>query len=97
MTHDGPTDAAVEEFLQGVDRHVRTGRAILKELVGSPIVCPPLSHEGYADWLVAGQVLSTLYEGIAVLEVRLDIFAPRCAESESTSGIRKWRGLDQQF
>jgi hypothetical protein len=92
------TQEEVDEFLESVERHMNTGRLILKKLRESPIVSPPPSHEAWGDFLGAGDLMETLYRGIAILEVRLDIFAP-CGPSplEGESSIRKWRGLVDQF
>lgn len=90
--------ATVDQFLRGVERHVQTGRQIIQALMESGACCPPGSdEEAYADWIVAGNLLSTLHEGVAVLEVRLDIFAPQSPDSSTVSGIRQWRGLDGNF
>jgi len=85
------TQEKVDAFLETVERHVGTGRLILKRLRESPIVSLPPSHEALGDFLGAGHLMETLYRGIAILEVRLDIFAP-CGPSplEGESSIRKW-------
>jgi hypothetical protein len=71
------------------------GRQILDKLCESAIIRPPPSMDAWADWLIAGDMLGTLYQGIAVLEAHLDIIAPRCPiSSSSTSSIHQWVGLD---
>jgi hypothetical protein len=92
------TQEEVDAFLETVERHVDTGRLILKRLRESPVISPPPSHEAWGDFLGAGDLMETLYRGIAILEVRLDIFAPRGPSPlEGESSIRKWRGLVDQF
>jgi hypothetical protein len=92
------TQEEVDEFLQRVERHAEIGRSILRKLRGSPIVSPPPSHEAWGDFLAAGDLMETLYRGIAILEVRLDIFAPRGPlASPADSGIRRWKGLVDKF
>jgi hypothetical protein len=92
------TQEEVDAFLEGVERHVNFGRLILRQLRESPVVSPPPSHEAWGDFLAAGDLMETLYRGIAILEVRLDIFAPRGPSSiQGESGIRKWKGLVDNF
>jgi len=81
----------VDAFLETVERHVGTGRLILKRLRESSIVSLPPSHETWGDFLGAGDLMETLYRGIIILEVRLNIFAPHGPSPlEGESGIRKW-------
>jgi hypothetical protein len=88
----------VDTFLESVERHVMIGRSILRKLRESPVVCPPSSHEAWGDFLGAGDLMEILYRGISILEVRLDIFAPRGpSSSQGESSIRKWRGLIDSF
>jgi hypothetical protein len=85
------TVQAVDEFLESVERHADRGRDILKRLRESPVVSPPPSHEAWGDFLAAGDLMETLYRGIAILEARLDIFAPRGPlASGRESNVRKW-------
>lgn len=92
------TQEGVDGFLETVERHVDNGRSILKRLRESPIVSPPPLHEAWGDFLGAGDLMETLYRGIAILEVRLDIFAPRGPSPlEGESSIRKWQGLVDRF
>jgi hypothetical protein len=50
----------VDEFLGNVETHINIGRGILHELCSSLIIRPPPSHEGWADFLIAGDMLETL-------------------------------------
>jgi hypothetical protein len=89
---------AVDTFLGSVERHVDTGRLILKRLRESPVISLPPSHETWGNFLGAGDIMETLYQRITLLEARLDIFAPHgpsLLKGEST--IMKWRGLVDQF
>lgn len=87
----GNTQAAVDAFLQRVISHVEVGKAILSGLIKSPVVQPPPSHEAWGDFLLVGDMLTTLYQGIAVLEVRLEIHAPEgIFPSELHSNVRRW-------
>jgi hypothetical protein len=56
--------------------HMNNGRLILRKLRASPVVSPLPSHEAWGDFIAAGDLMETLYRGIAILKVRLDIFAP---------------------
>jgi hypothetical protein len=95
---DSSTQEEVDAFLGSVQRHIDLGRSILKKLRESPVISPPPSHEAWGDFLTAGDLLETLYHGIAILEVRLDIFAPRGPlSSPGESSIRKWKGLIDNF
>ena len=94
----GGSTQEVDTFLESVERHVDVGRSILNKLRASDVIFPPSSHEAWGDFLAAGDFMETLYRGIALLEVRLDIFAPRGPTSlEGESSIRKWRGLIDQI
>ena len=94
----GSTQEEVDTFLESVERHVTIGRSILRKLRESPVVCPPSSHEAWGDFLGAGDLMEILYRGISILEVRLDIFAPRGpSSSQGESSIRKLRGLIDSF
>lgn len=96
-SRSGDTQECVDEFLKNVEKHVKWGRAILKELREEPVVYAPLSVVGWADLINVGDLYDTLYKGISLLEVRLDILAPRVATSmEGDSGIRKFGSLVAQ-
>jgi hypothetical protein len=85
----------IDKFLGTVQEHVNIGRGILGKLGESPIICPQPSMDAWADWLIAGDMLGTFYQGIAILEAHLDILALRCPiPSDSTSKTRQWVGLD---
>lgn len=91
----GNTQEHVDQFLGTVQEHVDIGRGILAKLGESPIIRPQSSMDAWADWLIAGDMLGTLHQGIAILEAHLDILAPRCPiPSDSTSKMRQWVGLD---
>jgi hypothetical protein len=91
----GNTQEDVDRFLGAVQEHVHIGRGILGKLGESPIIRPQPSMDAWADWLIAGDMLGTLHQGIAILEAHLDILAPRCPiPSDSTSKTRQWVGLD---
>lgn len=91
---EGSTQEGVDEFLKSVEKHVKWGRAILKELREEPAVYAPVSVVGWADCINIGDLYDTLYKGISLLEVRLDILAPRVAVStDGDSGIRKFGSL----
>jgi hypothetical protein len=92
------TQEEIDTFLKGVEAHVNNGKAILRELRNSGVVRPPPSHEAWGDYLVAGDLMETLYRGILTLELRLDIVAP-CGPhpSDGESSIRRWKGLSDQF
>jgi hypothetical protein len=91
----GNTQEDVDQFLATVQEHVDIGRGILGKLGESPIIRPQSSMDAWADWLIAGDMLGTLHQGIAILEAHLDILAPRCPiPSDSTSKTRQWVGLD---
>jgi hypothetical protein len=91
---DGDTQEAVDRFAASVQEHMDIGRQILGELYKSPIIRPPASTDAWADWLIAGDMLGTLHQGIAVLGAYLDILAPQCPiPSNSTSGVRQWEGI----
>jgi hypothetical protein len=91
---DGDTKEAVDRFVASVQEHIDIGRGILAELHRSPVIRPPATSDAWADWLIAGDMLGTLYQGIAILETHLDILAPHCpAMSDSTSNVRKWVGF----
>lgn len=91
----GNTQEDVDRFLGTVQEHVDIGRGILGKLGESPIIRPRPSMDAWADWLIAGDMLGTLHQGIAILEAHLDILAPRCPiPSDSTSKTRQWVGLD---
>lgn len=55
------TQVEVDEFLKGVETHVKNGKAILSELRKSLVVRPPPSHEAWGDYLLAGDLMDTLY------------------------------------
>jgi hypothetical protein len=91
---DGNTQEGVDQFLASVQEHINIGRQILGELSKSPIIRPQASADAWADWLIAGDLLGTLHQGIAILEAHLDIIAPHCPiPSDSTSGVRQWTGF----
>jgi hypothetical protein len=91
---DGNTQEAVDRFVASVQEHINVGRQILSELYKSPVIRPPESTDAWADWLIAGDMLRTLHQGVAILETHLDILAPQCPiPSDSTSGVRQWVGV----
>ena len=91
---DGNTQEEVDRFLASVQEHVNIGKQILGELSKSPIIRPQQSTDAWADWLIAGDLLGTLHQGIAILEAHLDIIAPHCPiPSDSTSSVRQWAGF----
>jgi hypothetical protein len=91
----GNTQEEEDQFLRTVQEHVNIGWGILGKLGESPIIRPQPSMDTWADWLIAGNMLGTLHQGIAILEAHLDILAPRCPiPSDSTSKMRQWVGLD---
>lgn len=91
----GNTQEDIDQFLQSVQEHVDIGRGILEKLCESPIIRPQPSMDAWADWLIAGDMLGTLHQGIAILEAHLDILAPRCPiQSDLTSKTRQWVGFD---
>ena len=55
------TQEKVDAFLETIERHVDTGRLILKRLRESPIVSPPPLHEAWGDFLSARDLMETLY------------------------------------
>lgn len=92
------TQEEVDEFLKGVEAHVQNGKNILLTLTSSPVICPPRSHEAWGDFLAAGELMTILHRGIALLEVRLDILAPRTPFlSQGDSHIRRFKGLAAEF
>ena len=91
----GNTQEDVDKFLGTVQEHVNIGWGILGKPGESPIICPQPSMDAWVDWLIAGDMLGTLHQGIAILEAHLDILAPHCPiPSDSTSKTRQWVGLD---
>lgn len=81
-------------FLKAVEAHALEGREILRLLRGSSIVRPPVSHAAWGDYLAAGDMLDRLYHGVSMLEVRLDLLAPRVPRSADVdSEIRHWDSL----
>ena len=91
---DGNTQEEVDRFLASVQEHINNGRWILSELYKSPAIRPQASTDAWADWLIAGDMLGTLHQGIAILETHLDILAPRCpVPSDATSSSRQWVGF----
>jgi hypothetical protein len=95
---DGNTQTAVDLFLASVHEQVNIGRRILGELNSSPIIRPPVSSDAWADWLLAGDMLGILHQGIAVLQAHLDILAPRCPVlSDSMSSIRQCAGFESSL
>jgi hypothetical protein len=77
-----------------MQEHISIGRQILEELSKSPIIHPQVSTDAWGDWLIAGYMLSTLHQGIAILKAHLDIIASHCPiPSDFTSGIRQWAGF----
>jgi hypothetical protein len=92
---EGNTQEGVDQFFGEVQKHIDIGQGILYRLRGFPIIRPQASTDAWGDWLIAGDMLGTLYQGISVLEAHLDILAPRCPiSSDSTSKVRQWVGLD---
>ncbi|KII92989.1 hypothetical protein PLICRDRAFT_26388 [Plicaturopsis crispa FD-325 SS-3] len=93
----GGTGRVVEEFIQGIAGHADKGHEILQHLLSSAYAGPAASVGIYIDmWLQASEMMATLHHGIAVLEVRLDIFAPRSSD-DAGFGVRKWKGLREGF
>jgi len=91
---DGDTQEEVDRFIASVQEHVNIGRQILEELCESPIIRPQASAEAWGDWLLVGDMLGMLHQGIAILEAHLDILAPLSPiPSDSTSGVRQWAGF----
>ncbi|KAF7984936.1 hypothetical protein HWV62_9853 [Athelia sp. TMB] len=89
------TQDAVDAFLDTVEDHVEVGRKLLARLLSSSIVQPPKSHDAWADFLVVSDIMTVLHRGIAVLEARLDIWAPEGAqESELLSTNRRHQGFE---
>jgi hypothetical protein len=92
------TQEEVDKFLKSVEKHVNDGKTILRELRKSPVVRPPLSHEAWGNYLVAGDLMDMLYRGIITLELCLDIVAPRGPHpSDADSSIRRWKGLVEEY
>jgi len=92
---EGNTQEEVDQFLGKVQEHVDIGQGILYRLRESPVIRPQPSTDAWGDWLIAGDMLGTLYQGISILEAHLDILAPRCPIStDSTSKVRQWVGMD---
>lgn len=71
------TQEEVDDYLKRVEKHALDRRAILRQLRSSPVIRPPPSHEAWGDYLAAGDMLEMLYRGVLILEVRMDILAPR--------------------
>jgi hypothetical protein len=91
----GDMQENIDQFLGTVQGHVDIGWGILGKLGESPIICPQPSMDAWLDWLIAGDMLGTLHQGIVILEVYLDILAPCCPiPSDSTSKMRRWVGLE---
>lgn len=70
------TQDSIDVFLRGVMDHVKMGRSILKSIEDCQVVRDPLVGGDAGDRLLAGDVISTLHRGIAILEARLEIHAP---------------------
>ncbi|KAF7984572.1 hypothetical protein HWV62_13789 [Athelia sp. TMB] len=94
----GTTQEEVDKFLGSVTEHVRAGKLIIQDLKSSPIARPPASHDAWGDYLTAGDLLWKLCHGVATLEVRLDILAPRGPfPTDCDSNIRRWSSLQDRF
>ena len=88
------TQEGVDQFLKNVESHVKWGRRILAELRKTPMIFAPVSIVGWTMFLNAGDLYNTLYNGIHLLETRLDILTPQVAVSmDVESSIRKYRSL----
>lgn len=68
---------AIDNYLENVEEHADVGRRMLARLTRSSIIQPPKTHAAWADFLLVSDLLTVLHRGVAVLEARLDICAPR--------------------
>ncbi|KAF7975686.1 hypothetical protein HWV62_8795 [Athelia sp. TMB] len=95
---EGTTQEEVDKYLGSVAQHIRAGKLIIQELKSSPITRPPAHHDAWGDYLSAGDLLWKLCHGVATLEVRLDILAPRGPfPTDCDSNIRRWSSLQDRF
>lgn len=91
------TQMAVDNFLHKVRNHVDYRKSLLDRLGPATMVQKQWSREGAADWLLSDDIMSTLHRGIAVLEARLDIYAPvGPLPSELQSDIRRHKGFEEE-
>lgn len=92
------TQDVIDEYLAGVQEHVRNGKKILELLDMAPILCIPKSESEMGNRLFVGDVLATVHRGVAILEALLDIHAPQGAiPSALHSAIRQWKGFEDTF
>ena len=88
------TQEGVDQFLKNMESHVKWGRRILAELRKTPTIFTPVSIVGWTMFLNAGDLYDMLYNGIHLLEVRLDILTPQVVVSTDVeSSIRKYGSL----
>jgi len=83
----------VDRFIASVQEHVNIGRQILEELCESPIIRPQALAEAWADWLIVGDMLGMLHQGITILEAPRHSGSAFPILSDSTSGVRQWAGF----
>ena len=92
---EGNTQEEEVRFLGKVQEHVDIEQGILYRLCESSIIHPQPSTDAWGDWLIVGDMLGTLYQGITILEAHLDILAPHCPIStDLTSKVRQWVEMD---
>lgn len=71
------TQVAIDTFLGKVVQHIDNGKQILKGFEQCNLVRNPLTKSQVdGDFLLAGDILTTLHRGIALLEARLELLAP---------------------
>jgi hypothetical protein len=84
------TQAAIDIFLGQVGEHVRVGKDIIVGLERFAAFEHPQVQSATADGLLVGDMLRTLHRGVAVLEARLELYAPSGAHvSPLQSAIRR--------
>lgn len=94
----GSTQEEVDKYLGSVGEHVRDGKLIVQRLRSSPVTRPPASHEAWGNYLTAGDLLWKVCHGVATLDVRLDILAPRGPlPTDCDSHTRQWSSLQDRF
>jgi hypothetical protein len=91
MDTDAPTtQVAIDIFLGQVQEHVRIG----KDIIGGLERCAALRFTPFesikADQLLAGDLMRMLHRGVALLEARLELYAPTGANpSPLHSSLRR--------
>lgn len=98
VTAGRTTQEAIDKYMEQVEAHADIGRMMLARLLGSSIIKPPTTHEEWGDILIVSDVLGLLHRGVAILEARLEIFAPEGAlPCALVSNTRRHEGFESML